>query len=95
MPYPGILITANGGIVMSIELLTQFLGWCAVLNIALLLWWVFFMIFAHDWVYKIHTSWFYLNTERFDAIHYAGIAFYKLSIILFNVAPYLALRIIS
>lgn len=80
---------------MSIELLTQFLGWCTVLNIALLLWWAFFMVFAHDWVYKMHTNWFYLNTERFDAIHYSGIAFYKLSIILFNVAPYLALRIIS
>lgn len=80
---------------MSIELLMQFLGWCAVLNIALLLWWIFFMIFAHDWVYKIHTRWFYLNIERFDAIHYGGIAFYKLSIILFNIAPYLALRIIS
>jgi hypothetical protein len=80
---------------MSIELLTQFLGWCAVLNIALLMWWVFFMTFAHDWVYKWHSKWFYLEQQRFDAIHYAGIAFYKLSIILFNIAPYLALRIIA
>lgn len=80
---------------MSINMLTDFLGWCAVLNIALLFWWVFFMTVAHDWVYRIHTRWFYLNMERFDAIHYAGIAFYKLSIIIFNIAPYLALRIIS
>jgi uncharacterized protein DUF6868 len=80
---------------MSIELLTQFLGWCAVLNIALLLWWIFFMIFAHDWVYKMHSQWFYLEQQNFDSIHYAGIAFYKLSIILFNIAPYLALRIIA
>ncbi len=80
---------------MSIELLIKFLGWCAVLNIALLCWWVFFMTFAHDWVYRMHSKWFYLETQRFDSIHYAGIAFYKLSIILFNIAPYLALRIIS
>jgi hypothetical protein len=80
---------------MSINQLTEFLGWCAVLNIALLLWWAFFMIFAHDWVYRMHSKWFYLEQQRFDAIHYAGIAFYKLSIIIFNVAPYLALRIIA
>lgn len=80
---------------MSINMLTEFLGWCAILNIALLFWWVFFMTVAHDWVYRIHTRWFYLNMERFDAIHYAGIAFYKLSIILFNIAPYIALKIIS
>ena len=80
---------------MSINMLTEFLGWCSVLNIALLFWWVFFITIAHDWVYHVHTRWFYLTMERFDAIHYAGIAFYKLSIIIFNVAPYLALKIIS
>jgi len=80
---------------MSIEMLMKFLGWCAILNIALLTWWALFMIFAHDWVYRIHTKWFHINTVQFDAIHYSAIAFYKLSIILFNVAPYLALRIIT
>lgn len=79
---------------MSIDILMKFLGWCAVINFALLIWWAVFIIFAHDWVYRIHTKWFNLNLERFDAIHYSGMAFYKLSIILFNVAPYLALRII-
>jgi uncharacterized protein DUF6868 len=80
---------------MSIELLLKFLGWCTVLNLGLLIWWVAFIIFAHDWCYRMHNQWFYLSNERFDTIHYAGIAYYKLSIILFNLAPYLALRIIT
>ena len=79
---------------MSIDILMKFLGWSAIINIGLLLWWLTFIIFAHDWTYRMHTKLFYINTERFDAIHYSGIAFYKISIILFNVAPYLALRII-
>lgn len=79
---------------MSIDMLMKFFAWSTVINFALLIWWAAFIIFAHDWVYRIHTRWFYLNLERFDAIHYGGMAFYKLSIILFNVAPYLALRII-
>ena len=80
---------------MSIEEITEFLGWCAIFNIGLLLWWVLFIIFAHDWVYKMHTRWFYLEQQNFDTVHYAGIAFYKLSIILFNIAPYFSLKIID
>jgi hypothetical protein len=33
--------------------------------------------------------------DRFDAIHYAGIAFFKILIMVFNLVPYLALRIIG
>lgn len=80
---------------MSIELLIKFLGWSTVINLGLLIWWAGFIIFAHDWVYRMHGKWFNLSYEQFDTVHYAGIAFYKLSIILFNVAPYLALRIIT
>lgn len=79
---------------MSIEMLIKFLGWSAVINIGLLFWWGLIIVFAHDWTYRVHSKWFYLSKERFDAIHYGGMAFYKLSIILFYVAPYLALRII-
>ena len=79
---------------MSIDMLMKFPGWCTVINFALLIWWTILIIFAHDRVYRMHNRWFYLNIERFDVIHYGGMAFYKLGIILFNVAPYLALRII-
>jgi uncharacterized protein DUF6868 len=80
---------------MSIDMLIKFLGWCTVINLGLLLWWVFFISCVHDWTYRMHTKWLYVNTERFDAIHYAGIAYYKITIILFNVVPYLSLRIIT
>jgi Family of unknown function (DUF6868) len=80
---------------MDIETLTHFFGWCIVINITILLWWVLLIIFAHDWVYKIHSKWFYLEQQQFDTVHYAGIAIYKLSIFIFNIAPYLALRIIT
>lgn len=71
----------------------SFLGWCTVINwVFLMLWWLFFS-FAHDWVYGVHSRWFTLSRERFDEIHYSGMAFFKLSIFLFNLTPYLALRL--
>jgi len=50
---------------------------------------------GHDFMYRIHGKWFKLSEEKFDAIHYALIGFFKLSMILFNIVPYLALRIVS
>lgn len=79
---------------MSIELLRDVLGWSALINLGILiLWWIFFSC-AHDWVYRLHSKWFCLTLERFDAIHYTTMAFYKLSIFLFMLVPYLAIRIV-
>lgn len=80
---------------MTIEITRDFLGWCSVINMGLLLWWFMFFTLVHDLVYRIHSKWFKLSVERFDAIHYAGMAFFKISIILFNIVPYLALRIVG
>ena len=80
---------------MTFETIRDVLAWCTVINAALLLLWFMFFVFAHDWMYGVHGKWFTMPVEKFDAIHYAGMAFFKLSIVLFNLAPYLALRIVG
>jgi len=50
---------------------------------------------AHDWMHRFHSIWFHLSVEQFDAIHYAGMTVFKLGIILFNLVPYIALRIVG
>ncbi|MGJ0484794.1 MAG: DUF6868 family protein [Methylomicrobium sp.] len=42
---------------------------------------------AHASIYRLHTRWFKLSVETFDAIHYSGMAIYKVGVLLFNVAP--------
>ena len=72
---------------MSIELLREVLAWSALINLGILILWLGIFIYAHDWVYRLHGKWFCLTLEKFDAIHYAAIAFYKLSILLFMLVP--------
>ena len=43
----------------------------------------------------MHSKFYTIQREQFDAIHYAGIAFYKICIFTFFIVPYLALRIMS
>jgi hypothetical protein len=80
---------------MDIEILRSTLGWCTVINFGLLLWWALFILLAHDLVYRLHSRWFKLSVEQFDAIHYTGMAFFKIMVLLFNLAPYIALRIVT
>ncbi|MBW2636130.1 MAG: hypothetical protein JRC86_01155 [Deltaproteobacteria bacterium] len=80
---------------MTLELIRDTLAWCLVINIGLLLWWYVFITFAHGWTYRWHTKWFKLSVDTFDAIHYGGMGLFKIGIFLFNLAPYLALRIVA
>jgi hypothetical protein len=79
---------------MSIETLRSSLLWCAIINYGVLLVWFLFFIGAHDWMYLLHGRWFRLSVEQFDSLHYAGMAVYKIGILLFNLVPYVALRIV-
>lgn len=80
---------------MTVELIRDALGWSAVINYAVLMLWFAGFALAHDWIYRLHGKWFKLSAERFDAVHYAGMAFFKICIFVFNLVPYLSLRIVA
>jgi len=80
---------------MTIESAQAFLLWCLVINYGILLLWFLVFWFGHDWMFRLHSRWFYLSKERFDSIHYASMVAYKLGILLFNLTPYVALRLIG
>ena len=79
---------------MNIQSFSEVLLWCLVFNYAVLLLWFLVFILGHDWLYQLHTRWFGMPIERFDAIHYAAMATYKIGILLFNLTPYIALLIV-
>lgn len=79
---------------MDIETAKQFLLWCLVLNYGVLLWWFLAFRLAHGWMYRLHSRWFQLSEARFDEIHYSAMATYKVGVLLFNLAPYIALVIV-
>jgi len=70
---------------------SQFLLWSLVFNYAVLLVWFLAFIFARGWLRRLHGKWFNLSDSAFDAIHYGGMAIYKIGILLFNLAPLVAL----
>lgn len=88
-------INISGDTKMTIDMMREMFLWCSIINIVLLL--LSFVLFwlGHDWIYRVHTKWYKLSEETFDAIWYSIMAFFKICILLFNVVPYLALLIIG
>ena len=77
---------------MTKDNLRTFLGWCSVINLAMLTLWFLAIVFARDFVFRTHTWWFEISEERFDEIHYLMMGHYKLAVFLFFLTPYLVLR---
>jgi hypothetical protein len=80
--------------IMTMNEIKDFLLFCTIVNYVMLLIWAGAFILAHDWMYKLHSRWFKIPVETFDAIHYAGLAVYKIAVILFNLVPLIALWIV-
>ena len=76
---------------MSSETLRHFLINSLLINYGILLLWFLIFTVAHDWMQRLHGRWFRLSQASFDAINYAGMAAYKIGILLFNLVPLIAL----
>jgi hypothetical protein len=78
---------------MTTEILKDFFMWCSILNIIFLTFsWLIFWL-GRNWIYKIHTRWFKISDQQFDSLWYGLLGFYKISIFLFNIVPFIALTI--
>jgi len=76
---------------MTASEIKEVLIWCLGINYGVMLIWFGVFVYAHDWMYRLHTRWFKLPVETFDALHYAGLSIYKIGVILFNLVPLIAL----
>jgi hypothetical protein len=80
---------------MTIDIARELLGWCSVINVGLLSLWFLFFILSHYFMFRLHGKIFYMSGEKFVFINYAGMAIFKINILIFNVVPYLALLIVT
>ena len=80
---------------MNIDAIRHFFAYCAVINYALLLLWFFLHIAAHGLLIGISQRFFSVGSEKYDSISLRAMFYFKLSIWLFCISPYIALRIIG
>jgi hypothetical protein len=83
------------GKIMDIRTLRAFFKWCTIINVALFVVSAIMILAASDFIYSAHGQLFHMPREAFDVVLYAFLGLYKIAILVFNLAPYVALRIIE
>ena len=79
----------------SLQTLTTFLGWCSVINVIVLLVASLMLMLMRNSVAGIHGRMFGVSTEDISLAYVHYLANYKIAIIMLNIVPYVALRIMS
>ena len=80
---------------ISYQKLTAFFGWSSVINIAILCVTFFLLVAIRGVVLPIHSNIFGINAEDLAQIYFQWIGDYKTLIIIFNLVPYVSLKIIG
>ena len=80
---------------MSIEKIHDFLLWSTAINFGLLLFSVIVVVTTKDYIYKLHGQIFDLEKEQITLSLYLILGIYKILILVFNVVPLIAIKIIQ
>ena len=80
---------------MDIQTLTKFFMWCTIINLGLLIFTSIACIFLADFSYRMNNRFFSISRETFNIAAFSFIALFKIVVIVFNIAPYIALLIIG
>ena len=79
---------------MSIEELTVFLGWITAINFAILIFSTVMIILLKKPVVSFHAKLFSLKEEDVSRMHFQYLGQFKALVIVFNLVPYLVLRLV-
>ncbi|RLB36613.1 MAG: hypothetical protein DRH30_14635 [Deltaproteobacteria bacterium] len=78
----------------SIETLAAFLGWCTAINLGMLMFASVLLVPMRRSISSVHAKMFGLDEADLSRAYVQYLAQYKIAFFIFNLAPYIALRII-
>lgn len=80
---------------IDLDVLTAIFGWCAVINIALLLFSSLWVTVFREFTKRLHSTLMQVDASELNAYYFQYLGNYKLLILVFNIVPYIALRLIA
>ena len=80
---------------IAIDTLATFLGWCSVINIGVLVLSTIILIIMREPVASIHSRLFGIHQAELPATYFQYLGNYKIAIFIFNLVPYIALKVMG
>ena len=78
-----------------IETVTAVLGWCTILNLGMLAFTAVIVMIMRKLMMQTHVRMFGVNETELPRLYFQYMAQYQLGIFILNLAPYLALKMIT
>ena len=80
---------------ITIEALREFLGWCSVINIGVLIVSSISLIAFRGLLLRVHTGMFNLEERDLSRPYFQYLGQYKSAVFIFNIVPYFALVLMT
>lgn len=80
---------------MNLESIRKVIGWSAVYNMALLLFFAIVFLVAKDWIFGIWGYFFEVSPEQYELFMLYVMAFWKILVFVFFIIPYFAIGVVQ
>ena len=80
---------------MDIQKLTRFFMWCSIINGAILILSVIGIVLGPDFGHSLQSKLFHIPRETLNLALYLFLGVFKIVWLVFNVTPYVALRVVG
>ena len=78
---------------MDIAQITTFLGWCTLINTSILVITALSVFFCLEFITSLQSQLYGVSTDQLPALYFSYMANYKIAIIVFNLVPYVVLKL--
>jgi hypothetical protein len=78
----------------DLSVMTEFLGWCTLINSVILILSTIMVSACSGLMKGIHSKLFNIPEASLDTLYFNYLGNYKLAIFIFNLAPYIALKLL-
>lgn len=76
-------------------MLANFFLWMTIINFGILSLYFILFLSCRGFIYRMHKKWFKMKEEKISSSLYKTLAFYKILVIVFNLVPYIVLKIVA
>jgi len=80
---------------MDLDQLTRFFMWCTIINGSVFMAWTLTLVLAPDFVYRTSTRFIKVDRVTHNIAVYAFLGLFKSLLLIFVLAPFLALTILQ
>lgn len=80
---------------ITIDVMREFFGWCSVVSMCLMIFTMILLFIIKGMAWKMHAKMFNIEESDIRLAYYRYLGHFKIAIIVFNLVPYIVLRIMS